>query len=308
MTELRTHESIAKAEDVLQVRFVLPDLEKAERFLVDFGLKTSRDKGTLRGHSSERACVYQAHQGDAAFEGFVLIVGEGDCARLAEHGTSGEFDFGSGVCLQDPDGWNVYAVEAGHGFTPGVKVVRNENGHADRRGSRYQVTPGPSDLRRLGHVVLQAADFGSSLAWYQKHFGLLVSDAITFDGSNDAGAFLRCDRGADLVDHHSLFLMQNPQGKPAFEHAAFEVRDFDSLMAGSSHLKSAGREQTWGVGRHILGAHIFDYWRDPFGFELEHWTDGDLLDASDPAGRHGAPELLGTQWGPPHPLTQGGAA
>ena len=34
---------------------------------------------------------------------------------------------------------------------------------------------------------------------------------------------------------------------------------------------------TTGVGRHVLGAQVFDYWRDPWGHVLEHFTDGDLL-------------------------------
>ena len=29
----------------------------------------------------------------------------------------------------------------------------------------------------------------------------------------------------------------------------------------------------------MLGSQIFDYWRDPWGHTVEHWTDGDLLDA-----------------------------
>ena len=50
-------------------------------------------------------------------------------------------------------------------------------------------------------------------------------------------------------------------------------------MCGHDWLKEKGRRHEWGVGRHILGSQIFDYWRDPWGHTLEHWTDGDLLDA-----------------------------
>ena len=35
----------------------------------------------------------------------------------------------------------------------------------------------------------------------------------------------------------------------------------------------------WGIGRHVLGSQLFDYWFDPDGFEYEHYTDGDVFTA-----------------------------
>ena len=78
-------------------------------------------------------------------------------------------------------------------------------------------------------------------------------------------------------------------------------------MKGHSFLKSRERNHAWGVGRHILGSQIFDYWKDPWGHELEHWTDGDLFTAADPAGVAGVAELLGALWGPGYPGASGGA-
>ena len=118
------------------------------------------------------------------------------------------------------------------------------------------------------------------------------------------GAFMRCDRGDTLTDHHTLFLLQSP-GAPRFNHAAFEVADFDDLMRGHMYLKRAKRSAAWGVGRHILGSQIFDYWKDPWGHELEHWTDGDLFTAADGSNKSTLKELLGVQWGPQHPMMAG---
>ena len=115
------------------------------------------------------------------------------------------------------------------------------------------------------------------------------------------GAFLRCDRGETPTDHHTLFLLQSPGG-PGFNHAAFEVAHFDDLMRGHDHLKRDGRQAAWGVGRHILGSQIFDYWKDPWGHELEHWTDGDVFTAADGANIAGLDTLLGVQWGALHPM------
>jgi len=70
------------------------------------------------------------------------------------------------------------------------------------------------------------------------------------------------------------------------DHAAFEVEDVDALMAGHDHLKNAGFDHHAGIGRHILGSQTFDYWRDPWGHVVEHFTDGDLLNADYEAGSH----------------------
>ena len=105
-------------------------------------------------------------------------------------------------------------------------------------------------------------------------------------------------------DHAVCGLAQLPQAK-GFLHAAFEVANLDDLMAGHAHLKARKRVAAWGVGRHILGSQIFDYWNDPWGHELEHWTDGDLFTAADPPGMATAADLLAVQWGMGHPMLAG---
>ena len=54
-----------------------------------------------------------------------------------------------------------------------------------------------------------------------------------------------------------------------------------------------------------MGSQVFDYWRDPFGNELEHWTDGDLFTAADPPQMQTMGALLAVQWGAPHPMLAG---
>ena len=48
-------------------------------------------------------------------------------------------------------------------------------------------------------------------------------------------------------------------------------------MSGHEHLKRRKRKNVWGIGRHLLGGQIFDYWQSPFGVIHEHWTDTDLI-------------------------------
>jgi len=151
--------------------------------------------------------------------------------------------------------------------------------------------------KRLGHCVLGVGDFVTSKSWYQERLGLIVSDEVyAGDEANVIGAFMRCNRGETFVDHHTLFLLGGPT--PGFNHAAFEIADWDSLMEGHYELERAGYTHSWGIGKHLLGSQVFDYWKDPHGFVLEHFTDGDLLNES--FGSHKAPidKLLGSFWGP----------
>jgi hypothetical protein len=89
--------------------------------------------------------------------------------------------------------------------------------------------------------------------------------------------------------------------KPGVHHCSFEVEDLDAVMAGHDYLRARGYTHDCGVGRHLLGSQIFDYWRDPFGYVHEHWADTDRLDASAPAHRWDVAEGMVTQWGEPTP-------
>lgn len=91
--------------------------------------------------------------------------------------------------------------------------------------------------------------------------------------------FSRLDRGDELVDHHCFFFFEGP--KAHIHHSSFETHDFDTQVLGHDWLRHKGYENLWGVGRHIMGSQIFDYWYDPDKFVLEHYVDGDLLDAKE---------------------------
>jgi catechol 2,3-dioxygenase-like lactoylglutathione lyase family enzyme len=210
---------------------------------------------------------------------------------------------GSVVRLSDPDGHQVEVV-AGQAFADSATFDPRLPWNSIERRARLRAVKrtgqGPANVIRLGHAVLAVSNFRTSEAWYKARFGFITSDEISLAPEYSVGAFLRCDRGDTPTDHHTLFLLQAPTG-PGFNHAAFEVRDLDDLMAGHDHLKAGARTPAWGVGRHILGSQVFDYWRDPWGHILEHWTDGDLLTTADGSGVATLQDLLGVQWGPPSP-------
>ena len=97
-------------------------------------------------------------------------------------------------------------------------------------------------------------------------------------------SFIRCDRGSTPADHHTLAMALGPVNR--YVHSAYQVCDLDALAAGGEHLREQGYFRSWGIGRHIQGSQIFDYWRDPDGFLVEHFADGDMFDNTlEPARR-----------------------
>jgi hypothetical protein len=97
-------------------------------------------------------------------------------------------------------------------------------------------------------------------------FGLIPSDVQCLDDGKPAPVFMRCDRGDDPADHHTVVVTQNVTD--TYSHSAFEVIDFDYVAMGQQYLQSKGWRHAWGVGRHILGSQIFDYWRDLMAIRL----------------------------------------
>ena len=71
------------------------------------------------------------------------------------------------------------------------------------------------------------------------------------------------------------------------------------MAAGGEYLLERGYLRSWGIGRHIQGSQLFDYWRDPDGFMVEHFTDGDMFDNTVESGWAPFTASGLAQWGPP---------
>ncbi|HEY1710156.1 MAG TPA: VOC family protein [Rhizomicrobium sp.] len=305
--------SIIKIEDAAFVRFRAPDLGEMRKFLEDFGLAIveATDTRLVARGSGAAPVTHITERGEPGFAGVgfrAASVGDLETLARAEGVAVQAFEAPGGgrkVALADPDGLSVEVVA---GQTPADQRVLPQAqawNRADLRNRVHmtkRIASGAANVVRLGHVVLNVSNFRASEQWYKDRFGFITSDEIQLSPVFSIGAFMRCDRGDVPTDHHTLFLVQSPKG-PGFNHAAFEVTDFDDLMRGHQKLKDAGRHAEWGVGRHILGSQIFDYWRDPWGHTLEHWTDGDLFTAADGSNKASLQELLAVQWGPAAPPT-----
>lgn len=294
--------------DLLYVHFAVPDLAKQSQFLNDFGLQVTQHAQTVYARGTDPSpFIYQADQGEPAFLGLgfeaeskqaLEQIAAIDNTSIAENPALGG---GLIASLIDPDGNQVdvlWGMDSPKPLPIPSRSLINCGAIRQRIGERVSFVSPPQSVKRLGHCVLQVSDFRRSEAWYKKRFGLLTSDEIyAGDPSNVIGAFLRCNRGEKFVDHHTLFLVGAK--KPGFNHAAFEIADWDSLMLGHYNLQQAGYTHSWGVGKHKLGSQVFDYWKDPNGFTLEHFTDGDLFNADFGSHTASIDQLLGTHWGPP---------
>ena len=297
-----------RVNDVAFVRFGAPDLDAMERFLADFGLvATARGDDVLYARGTDPAAyVHVTERGEPDFRGVAFEAASAeDLAAAAQlEGASPVEKIeapggGRRVRFTDPDGFRVEVVHGRETLEPlpvrGAAPLNRGSARA-RLGALQRVARGPSPVKRLGHVVLRVADFRRSEAWYKSRFGFLSSDEVYVgDPGNVVTAFLRCDRGQAYTDHHTFLCVG--LGPVGFDHAAFEVEDIDAVMAGHDHLARAGYAHHAGVGRHVLGSQVFDYWRDPWGHVLEHFTDGDLLNRDHETGRHDPATALGTQWG-----------
>ena len=303
-----------KALALAYLMFDRPDLEQAERFLNDFGLVTVlRDDVTLhlRGTGPAPFCYVVRKAAKAVFVGFGLQVADRAAldalAKLPGASAVEPSDLPGGgdrVRLADPSGFRVDAVASQTPVTalPHRAPLPLNSVDAPLRINKTQRPPEAApEVIRLGHVVLELADFQATCAWYTQHFGFIPSDIQVLPDGSPAVAFMRLDLGDTPADHHTLALAQGFVSK--YSHSAFELIDADAVGMGHRMLREQGWKHAWGLGRHILGSQIFDYWQDPWGDKHEHYCDGDLFTAEQPTGVHPVSREAMSQWGQSMPAT-----
>jgi len=300
---------IIRVQDVAFPRFRSPDLDAMEAFLHSFGMATAvrtDDALYMRGSGADHH-VHVTHLGEPAFLGLAFTATRADLDVLAAATgvpveASDEPGGGAVVHLHDPDGRIVDVVADLERVAP-IPVRAHaplNTGVARPRVDELQRVPtGPSQVQRFGHAAIKTPSLAATSAWYADTLGLLVSDDLWLEAPDaPVGRFMRCDRGDLPADHHTLLVIET--GEARLGHCAWEVADFDDLMAGHDHLLTDERRHYWGIGRHMLGGQVFDYWKDPLGFTVEHWTDSDLLTAATPAGSYNLFDPV-NQWGPNPP-------
>jgi catechol 2,3-dioxygenase-like lactoylglutathione lyase family enzyme len=302
----------AKVHDLALLEFAGPDTKTATTFFTSFGLQCREQQdGSLEfsAAAGAPAAVLYRPARQAKFIGptFAVATVE-ELARLAEKaGAAPPAPLAipgapPGVVLTDPNG---VTVKVGY-FETWRALPHCDAPPATNRGDdkpRINATRRPprvpSRVLRLGHMVLGTPDWEATARFYIDTLGLIPSDVQALPDGRPAVAFLRCDRGDRPTDHHTFVVARLPVVD--FEHAAFEVADLDEVGMGGQILQEGGFRRAWGIGRHILGSQIFDYWFGPDGRKFEHFADGDLFDAARPTRYHPMSVAGLSQWGPPVP-------
>jgi catechol 2,3-dioxygenase-like lactoylglutathione lyase family enzyme len=154
------------------------------------------------------------------------------------------------IRFKDPDGFIVELVA-------GVDAVHDAYGMRD-------VKP-----RDLNHVVLNVTNADRSEHFYRDLLGFKMTDrfvgGLSFWGCN--------------ANHHSLAFGQVREGGATFNHAAFEMKDWEEWTRAVFFAGERGQKRIWGPGRHLFGNNLFSYYKDPedntveYTAEVEQITD-----------------------------------
>ncbi len=296
-----------KATKLAFLRFDKKDLLEAERFWNDFGFVTvsrTDEQLVLRGAGTEPAILIARKAERSSYVGAAFVVPrDTDFTRLERESEAKKLDpglvpgGGRGVELKDPDGNELWLI-TDWGSVPALParspMHRNVNvlGEIQRINGTVRSPIEPALVGRLGHVVYQTNNFDVMVEWYMRHIGIIPTDVQYLEDGSPIVTFFRLDLGDQPADHHTLVLASALQ--PHYEHSAWEVIDLDALGQGQQIMRARGHKHFWGIGRHLLGSQLFDYWKDADGFDFEHYTDGDIF-TSDYETRY-VPFSTGSIW------------
>jgi catechol 2,3-dioxygenase-like lactoylglutathione lyase family enzyme len=299
---------VVKVKSLAFARLQAPDLDRMEEFLTQFGMfRAARTDDALYMRGTDPTHhVHVTHKGNSpGFVSFAYEVdSEDDLRKLSKvSGASAvenidEPGGGKRVRLRDPH--NGYTIEAVHGINqldPIEIKPRPLKWGADvlsTIGDPERLQFGPSRVKRMTHAVISSPHIDQTLAWFRDTFGLLPTDEFYRpDRSSIVGSFHRLDRGDQPVDHHVLNVYKGL--KPGVQHVAYVVQDVDDLFIGHNHLENLSKkegkfEHMRGVGYHVPGGQVFDYWLDPWGQMHEHWITTRAFTAKSPRNLMPAPD------------------
>ncbi|KIY00985.1 uncharacterized protein Z520_03651 [Fonsecaea multimorphosa CBS 102226] len=311
-----------KLDRLLYTHYQHPNLEAAYNFYTDFGLYVAERSDNViyfRGFG-EDPYIFVAEKSPDSSKHFVgsgwLLQSQADfdaASRLPGASTiqkSTAPGGGNFVDVKDPLGFNMRLL---HGIAFRQKeeqrqekpkpVIFNSWEDKPRKGEFQRFDGGPSKVFKLGHFgfVVDQSQYESTVAWYLNTFGFARSDTLYDSRSGkDIMVFMHIDKGEQFVDHHSIFIQTSPHPlKTAYpHHSSFEVDNIDTQLLGHYHLEDKGWTNCWGIGRHLLGSQIFDYWFDSSGNVVEHYSDGDVVNNRTPAPRLAATPNSIAIWGP----------
>ncbi|KAK1715175.1 glyoxalase [Colletotrichum lupini] len=254
------------------------NIEEARKFYDDFGFYELERKGNktfYRGYGTEPFvfCAEEAEEDE--FGGPAFVVESLEDLEYASKTLPSATEIhdlkdvpGGGKCVtfKDPvDGWPLHLVynqtpieKRDPGF-PNLKFNFPEEKHRDVN-KKQRFTKRPAPVHKLGHFGVCLTNFDKAYEFYTSNFNLYPSELVHAPDNKDKSVtvFFRLARGKEFVDHHCFFFLEGP--KFHVHHSSFETHDFDTQVLGHDWLREQGHKLCWGVGRHIMGSQIFDYW------------------------------------------------
>ncbi|MGQ0699601.1 MAG: VOC family protein [Panacagrimonas sp.] len=120
--------------------------------------------------------------------------------------------------------------------------------------------PTVTKIERLGHIVLNVADFDATLDFLTGKLGFRTSDFVP-----GFAAFLRCYPNPL---HHSLAILTGTNDH--LNHVNFMVKDIDDVGSAMNRMKKNDIEIVFGPGRHQPSESIFLYYLDPDRMTVEY--------------------------------------
>ncbi|HEX6520071.1 MAG TPA: VOC family protein, partial [Streptosporangiaceae bacterium] len=304
----RSKNPLVKVAGLAWLEFEKPDLDRAGRFLADFGFTVAEQTPqtlVLRGQQAGAACLVIRRGPGSRFAGAAFQAAARSDLDLLADGTGGAVAAhrgGHAVALRDPSGFPVrvvYGVPELPALPERAPLPLNFGPEPARVNATQRPARRPAEIERLGHVVLGTTRFATALNWYLDTLGLIVSDFLYLDRQRERGpamAFIRCDLGSTPADHHTLAMALQPH--TGYLHSAYQLTDLDEVAASGQYLRERGYRHAWGLGRHIQGSQIFDYWRDTDRLMFEHYADGDVFDCTAEPGWAPLSASGLAQWGP----------
>lgn len=270
------------------LKFGVEDLEKAQAYLFDFGLKQIQDADSdclhyhLPNGSEVRVYPLDHPELPPAFEaGSTLrevtwaVNRPQDLKQLALNleGQSGYAFDGAVLRCQDPNGMALrFEVAQLQDAQTEISVPINQYGMIQRVNAPSPVYDKANPVA-IGHVVFFTPELETVQAFYEDKLGFYLSDAY-----NGRGAFLRC--GAQGW-HHDLFLLKLPnRAQPGLNHVAFVVRDIHEVIGGGLNMNKNQWDSFIGPGRHPVSSAYFWYIHSPLGGAFEYYTNDDYLTAA----------------------------
>ncbi|MCG8671656.1 MAG: VOC family protein [Pseudomonadales bacterium] len=304
----RSDSPIAKVNGLAYLVIRRPDIEQASQFFVDYGLLIDRrttNKLYLRGKSQDHHIII-LEKGSAEISRIGLTASKEDLHKLAafynkpikqhEEPMGGNF-----VELSDPNGTTLEINCDLAPLTPlaanNLPKLWNTAKTKPRLNQPVRNRIEPKLVAKLGHTLWSVKSMPKTVHWYQDTLGFIVSDFQFLPNEpQPIVAFMRCDNGDAPSDHHTMGF--GTAIELGHLHSAFEMDSFEELAVANQWMGRRDYKHGWGIGRHILGSQVFDYWRDHYGDLFEHYADGDLFDNSVPTGYHFFSGVAQHQWGP----------